>query len=131
MKNTPIVMNMFELFGKGDVPGILNLLSDDVVFEDNASIWIDGKPHVVPFAGTYKGKENIGKFFQKVGETIELRKLEPKKFFENGNEVIGLVNLAGSFKNSNVSGESLLVMFWTFEDGKIKSSRVATMPGSI
>lgn len=131
MNNTQKVKKLYELFGERNIPGILDMLSDKVVFEDSASLWIDGKPHLVPFTGTYKGKENIGKFFQKMGETTEITKFEPKKYFENGNDVIALCNLAGKFRESGISGESTWVMLWTFDGDKVISSRVTTMPGTV
>lgn len=130
MTNTQIVQKLYENFGKKDVPAIMDMLTDDAVFEDNAALWIDGKPHIVPFAGKYSGKNSIPGFFQKMAETTEITKFEPVKFFENGNHVIALVNLAGRFKTEGTSGENLWVMLWEIDNGKIKGTRVTTMPGT-
>lgn len=129
MTNTQIVQKLYENFGKRDIPAIIDMLADDAEFHDSASLWIDGKPHVVPFAGVYKGKESMPGFFAKMGETTEILKFEPVKFFENGNHVIALINLKGRFKTDGTEGESLWVMLWEIENGKIKSNRVTTMPG--
>ncbi len=130
MTNTQIVQKLYENFGKRDVPAILDMLTDDVVFDDNAALWIDGKPNIVPFAGKYTGKSNIPGFFQKMGETTEITKFEPVKYFENGNHVIALVNLAGRFKTDGTSGENTWVMIWEVVNGKIKGTRVTTIPGT-
>lgn len=130
MTNTQIVQKLYEKFGQRDVPAIMEMLHDDAVFEDNAALWIDGRPHMVPFAGTYKGKNSIPGFFQKMGETTEITKFEPVKFFENGNHVIALINLEGKFKTDGTSGKGVWIMLWEIVDGKIKGTRVTTMPGT-
>jgi uncharacterized protein len=131
MTNTQIIQKLYENFGKQDIPAILDMLADDAVFVDSAALWIDGKPHMVPFAGTYTGKSSIPGFFQKVAETTEITRFEPVKYFENGNHVVALVNLAGRFKTDGTSGENTWIMLWTVENGKIKGVRVTTMPGTV
>jgi uncharacterized protein len=131
MTNTQIIQKLYEDFGKGDIQAIIDVLTDDVIFDDNAAIWIEGTPHIVPFAGTYKGKNSIPGFFKKVGETTEITKFEPKLFFENGNHVVAYVNLAGKFKTDGTEGENAWVMLWEISGGKIKGVRVTTMPGTV
>jgi uncharacterized protein len=130
MTNTQIVQKLYEKFGQRDIPAIMELLHDDAVFEDSAALWIDRKPHMVPFSGVYKGKNSIPGFFQKMAETTEITKFEPVKFFENGNHVIAIVNLAGRFKTDGTTGENAWIMVWEVVDGKIKGTRVTTMPGT-
>lgn len=130
MTNTQIVQKVYEHFGKKDIASLIDMVADDAVFVDSASLWIDGKPHMVPFAGTYNGKASLPGFFQKMAETTEILKFEPVKFFENGEHVIVLVNLEGRFKTDGTTGENTWVMIWEIRDGKIKSSRVTTMPGT-
>ena len=131
MNNIQVVQKVYECFGRGDIPGILELLADDVVFDDNAAFWIDGQPKLVPFSGRVEGKNNIPGFFQKMQETTEIKKFEPKKFFENGNDVIALCNLAGRFKTDGTEGENVWVMLWNIENGKVKNLHVTTMPGTV
>jgi uncharacterized protein len=130
MTNTQIVQKLYEKFGQRDIPAIMDMLTDDAVFEDSAALWIDGIPHMVPFSGKYNGKNSIPGFFQKMAETTEITKFEPVKFFENGNHVIALVNLKGRFKTDGTSGENTWIMIWEVENGKITGSRVTTMPGT-
>ena len=130
MTNIHIVQKLYENFGKNDIPAVIDMVADDAVFTDSASLWIEGKPYMVPFAGTYNGKSSLPGFFSKMAETTEILKFEPVKFFENGAHVIALVNLKGRFKTDGTEGENTWVMIWEIQNGKIKSSRVTTMPGT-
>lgn len=69
-------------------------------------------------------KEGVGKFFQKMAGS-----LETKRFFEIGNEVVVLINLAGNFTASGISGENGWIMIWELgPSGKIKRTRITTLP---
>jgi ketosteroid isomerase-like protein len=129
MTNTQIIQKLYENFGKKDIPAVIDMFADDAVFEDYAALWIDGKPNLVPTAGRYEGKNGIVMFFTKMAESWDVTKLEPVKFFESGKEVIALLNLAGNFKTNGISAENGWVMIWGLDAGKIKSTRITTVPG--
>jgi hypothetical protein len=52
-ENVKTVQEGYAAFGRGDVPAILELLTDDIE-------WIEpGPPDVIPVAGTYRGKDEV------------------------------------------------------------------------
>jgi ketosteroid isomerase-like protein len=54
-ENAQTAQEGYAAFGRGDVPAILELLTDDIE-------WIEpGPPDVIPAAGTYRGKEEVGR----------------------------------------------------------------------
>jgi uncharacterized protein len=59
---TQVVEQAYEAFGRGDIPGLLELLSDDVDWN---------VPEVLPQGGSFKGREDVGRFFQGLGERWE------------------------------------------------------------
>lgn len=130
MTNTQIVQKLYERFGQKDIPAVIDMFADNAVFEDYAALWIDGKPNLVPTAGRYEGKNGVGKFFSNMAESWDVTKLEPVRYFESGNEVIVLINLAGNFKTNGLSGENGWIMIWGLEAGKITSTRITTLPGT-
>jgi hypothetical protein len=52
------VQSIYEAFGRGDIPAILNPLSDDVQWER------PGTGHGVPWLTSGSGKAHVGGFFQ-------------------------------------------------------------------
>ena len=51
-QNVDVVQQAYEAFGRGDIPGVLELLTDDVE-------WTMQGPSMIPFAGTFRGREGI------------------------------------------------------------------------
>ena len=50
--NVAVLQQGYEAFGHGDIPAVLELLTDDVE-------WTMQGPSVIPFAGTFRGREGI------------------------------------------------------------------------
>jgi ketosteroid isomerase-like protein len=50
--NAVVVQQGYEAFGRGDIPALLDLLTDDVE-------WVYQGPSVIPFAGTRHGREGV------------------------------------------------------------------------
>ena len=65
---TPLetVQAIYAAFGRGDVPAILALMSDDVEWES----WADNAAQKagVPWLRSRRGKSGVGEFFQLVGQ---------------------------------------------------------------
>jgi hypothetical protein len=64
-EHVEVVRELYVAFGRGDVPAILDGLTDDVV-------WYDPGPPEVPHAGRYGGPEEVGSFFGSVAETLDI-----------------------------------------------------------
>ena len=61
------VAAIYEAFGRGDVPAILDLLTEDVVFDD------DARPSAAQEAGypllvAHRGKDGVARFFAELAE---------------------------------------------------------------
>jgi uncharacterized protein len=68
-----IVQAMYGAFGRGDVPALLAMLSDDVE-------WIHRGEIGVPYMGRFVGKEAVGKWFGLVAEADNIQAFEPREF---------------------------------------------------
>ena len=71
--NVDVVRETYEAVGRGDIPALLDLLTDDVE-------WTLQGPTVIPFAGTRRGREGSAEFFSLVGGNLEFQQFEPRKF---------------------------------------------------
>lgn len=84
MTNTMLIQESYGFFKQGNIPALLENLSDDVV-------WISpGPKDLIPWAGRYSGKKEVAGFFRVIDQEMEFLKFEPREFVEQGNRVIAL-----------------------------------------
>src|SRR6478672_2061561 len=103
-ENVKIVQDMYAAFGRGDIPGVLNHLTDDVV-------WTTYAPSdKIPWAGKLQGKDGVGKFFSLLNEAVEFSKFEPKEFIANGNKVVVLGTSTGIYRSNHNSNDQEWIM---------------------
>jgi hypothetical protein len=118
MSNLGTVQTIYEAFGKGDVPAILDVLADDVEWEawENNSAVKAGVPWMVP----RHGKAEVVGFFEAVGQ-MEILDLQILNMMEGGNQVavefVLEANLpawgGGHYRDEEMH-------LWTFDpDGKV------------
>lgn len=84
---TQTVMQVYELFGKGDVPGILAMCQDDVVFDIQDHIF-DSKQRL------YNGKTGVKTFFTELGAAFAYSKFQPVRFVADGEDVFVTLDVA-------------------------------------
>jgi hypothetical protein len=110
-------------FGKGNIPGILAQLAEDVVWEEGA---ID---HGVPWLRPGRGKGHVAEFFSVVGRELDIAKFEAKQFFVAGNEVIVLCHMRATIRSTGkVLDDAYELHHWRFarngkDDGKVVGFR--------
>jgi ketosteroid isomerase-like protein len=92
--NIQTVQKIYEAFGKGDIPGILGGLADDVQWE-----W-GGVDHGIPWLKPRKGKGEVGKFFEALNEHINLTRFEPFTFAANDEYVLVLCRVDATHKKT-------------------------------
>ncbi|HRH50208.1 MAG TPA: nuclear transport factor 2 family protein [Panacibacter sp.] len=110
MTNKETVQQMYADFGQGNITGILNVISDDI-------IWDTPGPRLIPWAGVRRGKAGAIDFFQQVGSSTTYEKFEPQTFIEEADTVVA--SGVGHFttKTTGKKGISPWIMVWTFKDG--------------
>lgn len=108
--NVQVVQEAYAAFQRGDIQAILSSLSENVEWT---------APGVEPVAGTYRGRDGVANFFQKVKDTVEFSAFEPREYVAQGDRVIAL----GSYKaRASATGKAYdadWVMSFTFRDGKV------------
>ena len=114
--NSAVVQQTYEAFGRGDIPGVLEHLTEDVV-------WTLQGPSTIPFAGTHRGRDGIEKFFSLVGEAFEFEQFEPREFVAQGDTVVVLGYERSVAKATGRSFEQEWAHVYTLRDGKIATGR--------
>ncbi len=102
---------MYVDFGQGNIPGILEVISDDV-------IWDTPGPEIIPWAGVRNGKAGAMEFFSQVGGSTTYQNFEPLAFIEEGDKVVALGKADFTTTSTGKKGSSPWIMAWTFRDGK-------------
>ena len=116
-ENKQIVQDAYAAFGRGDVKGILNQLSDNVEW------FLPGSPEILPAAGRRQGHEQVAQFFSTIDETMEFANFTPEEFIAQGDKVVVIGRSSGRIKTTGKPIESDWVHVHTVRDGKIVSFR--------
>ena len=117
MTNTQIAQAVYRYFGEGNVPAILDLLTDDIKWT------CPGPNDILPYARVYNGKQEVGEFFKLINENKEFSKFEPREFIAEGDKVVTLGYWdAKSWKTGKPYSGDWAMAFY-FRDGKICEHR--------
>ena len=111
-----VVQQGYEAVGRGDIPAVLDLLTEDVE-------WTLQGPSVIPFAGTFRGREGIVEFYSLVGETLEFEQFEPHKFVGQGDTVVVVGYERSLAKPTGRTFEQEWAHVYTLRDDKIATGR--------
>lgn len=109
--NKKLIMQGYQKFAAKDIAGILELQADDVE-------WIVTGPDYLPFAGIYRGKDQVGQFFRKMDESVETLHFEPREFIAEGEKVIVLGHGTWAPRSTGRRYESDWVHVFTVRNGK-------------
>ncbi len=112
MNSKEIIANLYNQFLNGNVPAILEALSDDVE-------WTTNGPSDIPFAGTRRGKQKFMNFFMQVGETTEFVKFLPKTIIGENDVVVALGETEGFSKSTGKKSMNEWAHAWYFKGGKV------------
>ena len=111
--NTQVVQECYGYFSKGDIPSLLNELTDDVKWTT------PGPVSVLPWVGARNGKKAVGEFFKLISENVDFLKFDPRDFVEQGNKVVCLGYFEGKSRKTGRVSASEWAMVFEFRDGKI------------
>ena len=113
-QNTRIVQEAYAAFGRGDIPALLNLVSDDVDW------WaVVGASAAVPTSGQRAGRAAVEKFFNDLAGGIQFKQFEPREFIAERDKVVALGYYEGQSIRTGRPWSSEWVMIFTVKDGKI------------
>ena len=110
--NIKIVQTAYECFGRGDLPGILDLLTDDVD-------WHSPKVEGADFYGRKTGKAGATEFFVGLGTRESAPEFEPRDFVAAGDKVVVLGRWASTVTETGKRWETEFSHTFTIRDGKI------------
>src|SRR3954449_6968780 len=105
-ENVRTVKGMLEAFGKGDLPGALAHLAEDVE-------WRLAGPTEVTYAGTRRGRDQVADVFKILEETSEFEQFEAQEFIAQGDRVVVLGHERQRVKATGRVAENDFAMVFT------------------
>jgi hypothetical protein len=115
--NVETVSKIYEAFGKGDIPGLLTYLADDVRWEE----WADNSAQKagVPWLQPRRGKDGVVEFFKIVGG-LNLTDFQVLSVMAGGNQVAAEFVIEFTVPGVGVPTRDEEIHLWTFnESGQV------------
>jgi uncharacterized protein len=120
--NVEAVGAIYAAFGQGDIPAILDALSDDVQWD----VWVPtskAQDGTIPYLVPRKGKAEVGEFFAALA-ALEFHTFEPLVTAGAGDNVLATISLDLTAKATGRRFQDYEVHVWTFDSaGKVTSLR--------
>jgi ketosteroid isomerase-like protein len=116
-----LVQSMYDAFGRGDIPTILGALDDGVVWT---------APDVLPQGGTFKGPDEVGRFFAGVADAWEDIDVQPEALGDIGEDLVVVVASIGGKRRGGGPAGWGAVHVWEVRDGKVTRFRELTDLGA-
>jgi ketosteroid isomerase-like protein len=114
IENRERVAEVFEAFGRGDVPFILGQLADDVRFVSHLD-------PVVPWSGEYRGRDEVTRYFEALGSAVEVADHPVHELIVDGDTVVATGDVSFRVRATGTMGSSSWVYIWKLERGAIQS----------
>jgi ketosteroid isomerase-like protein len=115
--NSKLIADLYAAFARGDIAYILERVSDDVQFDHSDAAEI-------PYGGTYRGKDEVRRFFGNVDGAVELKSFEPKTYLSSGDEVMTTGVWSAVARSTGKPFTSQWAMRFLVKGGKVTYSHV-------
>ena len=110
--NLQIIQQVYSDFKQGNIPAILDILSDDINWELPQSAG-------TAFSGVFKGKNGVLEFFQQVAATNDMHEFDIDDFVASDDKVIALGHLKATSKTTGKTSANKWAHFWQLKNGKV------------
>jgi len=117
-ENLRVVKEGFAAFSRGDIPGLLALMAEDVE-------WIIPGPGL-PLGGTYRGRDGVANFFQKLAADADILEFQTREFMAEGDRVLVIGWERVKVKATNRTVELDWIMSFAVRNGKVAAYRQYT-----
>ena len=117
--HTTTIAELYAAFGRGDVPMVLEYLSDDISWDHGL------RTNDLPWMQPRTGKQQVEEFFGILAQGMSLSVFDPQVIAGDGDTVVAVIRIAGTIlSNDNPVAEDLWVHLWSFDgNGKVATFR--------
>lgn len=107
-----VVNKMLQAFGAGNMDALKLTLSDTTIWNYNGSA-------LIPYSGTYKGKDEVVKFIGNIVSNVDILDFKVEQIIANGKTVVVLGFEKQKIKKNGKILEQNWVQVYTVENGLI------------
>jgi ketosteroid isomerase-like protein len=114
-KNIQIVQQIYAAFSRGDVPAIMQHISDDL-----RGFGVVSEQRLIPWHIQIAKKQDVPQFFKAIAESSEITRFEPRDFAAGGDHVYCTISLDVTYKHNRkkLTLDNVMHRF-TFKNGKV------------
>ena len=114
MDNVRLLKNLYEAFGRGDIPTVLGAMSSDIRWYQ-----AEGNPYM-PSGEAWVGPDAVlNNLFMRLGGEWDGFAVHPKSFHGAGDSVIVEARYSGTYKATGKSMDAQVCHVWDVKDGKV------------
>ena len=117
--NVEFIQSVYASFGRGDVKGVLDALTEDVD-------WQLVGPNELSLGGRRHGRNEVARFFATIGDELDVEVFEPREFMADGDRVIVEGREKMRVRSTGRSYDNEWVHVFTLHDGRIARFREYT-----
>ncbi|MGE5427317.1 MAG: nuclear transport factor 2 family protein [Methylococcaceae bacterium] len=107
-----LVKRGFDDFMKGNIPALMDRFTEDIA-------WAVYSIPEVPFAKTYKGKQDTLRFFQDLDNSVNFSVFSPEKFYADQDMVFVFTHEVATVKATGKDYDHQVLMAFKIRDEKI------------
>ena len=108
-----VVQQAYEAFARGDIPAVIESLSDDVTWD---------VAEVLPQGGSFRGRDGVQQFFEGLGKAWEEVNIDLTDLIDGGDQVVGVGVGSGKLRDGGDAEYGFTHVF-TIGDGKVTRFR--------
>jgi ketosteroid isomerase-like protein len=113
MDNVRLLKNLYDAFGRGDIPSVLGAMSPGIK-------WHQAESNPYQASGNaWVGPDAVLSLFMKLGSEWDGFTVHPKSFHDAGDSVIVEGRYSGIYKPTGKSMDTQVCHVWDVKDGKI------------
>jgi ketosteroid isomerase-like protein len=121
MTQTETIQEIYQAFGRGDVPAIIERLADDVDWEH------DAPDHDIPWLKPGRGKPHVLAFFAVIASQLSITRFELKGLLTGADQVVAMIGIDAKVISTGKTFTDLEAHLWTFApNGKVARFRHLT-----
>src|SRR6476620_6828624 len=110
--NLEIVQQGYADFMQGNIPAMLEVLSDDIE-------WVLPPSAGVPFSGIFKGKAGVMDFFSNVASSNDIKEFAVETYIADGDHVVALGHINAHALPTGKTSANRWAHVWQLKDGKV------------
>ncbi len=111
---TTVAQRVYAAFGAGDGAALLGLAHPD-------STWTLHGPAAHPYAGTYRGQDELARWLGLIGSSVEILAFEPRSFHASGDQVFVVGRERARWRPAGGEYDVAWLHRFTVEGGRVRA----------